>query len=267
MRNSEGKYLSVPFPKARQAVVDSLQHARRMNVFHVITEVDVTEVRRWIRKTREETGEALSFTAFLTSCVARAVDEDRSMHAYRTGNRLIMYDEVDISVIIEREVAGDRVPIFPHVVKAANTKTAREIHDEIRRAQREEVDPSGRGKWIERYPLLPAFIRNLLWRRLLGSPHWRRRVTGTVAISAVGMFGKGAAWGIPVPTYTLSITVGGIAEKPAVVDGRVEAREYLSMTISFDHNVVDGAPAGRFLNRLKGLIEGGYGVLDEGPTA
>lgn len=199
-KQDRDKYSIIPFPKARQLVVDSLQQAKRMSVVHIITEVDVTNARKWVGEFRKKTGEPLSFTAFLTYCLAKAVDEDKSIHAYRNGNKLIVYGEVDISVLIEREVAGDKVPIFPHVVKAANKKTLREIHDEIRTAQREDIDSSGKGKLIGRYWLLPTFIRGLIWRRLLRSPHWRKRVTGTVAISAVGMFGKGPSWGIPIPT-------------------------------------------------------------------
>lgn len=97
-------------------------------------------------------------------------------------------------------------------------------------------------------------------RRLLGSPSWRKRVTGTVGIYLIGMFGSGMVWGVPIPTYTLSITVGGIAEKPGVVDGRIESREYLGVTISFDHDIVDGGPAMRFTQRLKELIETSYGA-------
>jgi pyruvate/2-oxoglutarate dehydrogenase complex dihydrolipoamide acyltransferase (E2) component len=56
------------------------------------------------------------------------------------------------------------------------------------------------------------------------------------------------------------LTVGGIAQKPGMVDGRIEPREFLSLTISFDHDIVDGAPAARFAARLKSLIECGYGL-------
>jgi len=52
--------------------------------------------------------------------------------------------------------------------------------------------------------------------------------------------------------------VGGIGEKPGVVDGHIAIRDYLSLTISFDHEVIDGAPAVRFTERLKELIESGY---------
>ena len=46
------------------------------------------------------------------------------------------------------------------------------------------------------------------------------------------------------------------------MDGHVAVREYLSLTISFDHDIIDGAPAARFTERLKELIESGYGLDD-----
>lgn len=76
-----------------------------------------------------------------------------------------------------------------------------------------------------------------------------------------GMFGRGAGWGIPLAAPTpLMVTVGGIGEKQTLVEGRLEVREYLSLTISVDHEVVDGAPATRFTQRFKELIESGYGL-------
>ena len=76
------------------------------------------------------------------------------------------------------------------------------------------------------------------------------------------MFGKGAGWGIPLASHALWITVGGIGEKPGVIDGHIAIRDYLSLTISFDHETIDGAPAARFTERLKELIESGYGLDD-----
>lgn len=57
------------------------------------------------------------------------------------------------------------------------------------------------------------------------------------------------------------LTVGGIATRPVfVADGTVQPREYLSLTVSVDHDVVDGAPAVRFVQRLKELVENGCGL-------
>ena len=86
---------------------------------------------------------------------------------------------------------------------------------------------------------------------------------GTVAITSVGMFGGGhSGWGITPTPQSLGLVVGSIAWKPAVVEGRIEPREILNLTVMFDHDVVDGAPAARFTRRLVELIESGYG-LDE----
>jgi hypothetical protein len=56
--------------------------------------------------------------------------------------------------------------------------------------------------------------------------------------------------------------VGSITWKPAIVEGRIEPREILNLTVAFDHYIIDGAPATRFTHRLVELIESGYG-LDE----
>jgi pyruvate/2-oxoglutarate dehydrogenase complex dihydrolipoamide acyltransferase (E2) component len=68
-----------------------------------------------------------------------------------------------------------------------------------------------------------------------------------------------------MPAHTLALTLGGIAEKPGVVEGRIQVREYLSVTLSFDHDLVDGAPAARFTQRFVNLIESGYGLIEHIP--
>ena len=56
------------------------------------------------------------------------------------------------------------------------------------------------------------------------------------------------------------ITVGGIATKPRYLNGQLEPRELLELTISFDHDIVDGAPAARFARRLAELVEAAEGL-------
>jgi 2-oxoacid dehydrogenases acyltransferase (catalytic domain) len=77
------------------------------------------------------------------------------------------------------------------------------------------------------------------------------------------MFGHSCGWGlVPLP-HTLGLVVGSIARKPAVVEDRIEPREILHLTVVFDHDVVDGAPAARFAARLVELVMRGAG-LDDG---
>jgi pyruvate/2-oxoglutarate dehydrogenase complex dihydrolipoamide acyltransferase (E2) component len=74
------------------------------------------------------------------------------------------------------------------------------------------------------------------------------------------MEGAGAGWGIAPAGQSLLLIVGGIARKPAVVQDRIEPRDLLNLTVAFDHDVVDGAPATRFVGRLVDLIESGHGL-------
>jgi len=165
-----------------------------------------------------------------------------------------------VNTLFEVEVDG-RKTIRPHILRGANRKSVRELHDEIRAFQQEHSS-SRESKFIERFVLLPGFIRRTFLWALFKNPQQIKAYYGTVLVTSVGMFGDGSGWGIPAPNHTLQITLGGIAQKPGIVEDRIEAREYLSVTISFDHNIVDGAPAARFAQRLKELIESGYGLRD-----
>ena len=83
------------------------------------------------------------------------------------------------------------------------------------------------------------------------------------------MFTHGWGWAIPLAPLTVIATVGGVVERPAVVDGVVVARPMLPLTLSFDHAVVDGAPAARFVETLRDLVETAAALEDppEGPSA
>lgn len=252
---------------------DWMALGRRQHTMHGLVELDVTDARRAIREHRARTGEALSFTAFLVACLATAIGENPQMHAFRKGrNRLVLFDDVDVAVLVESEVEGDRIPV-PHLIRAANRKTAAAITREIRRSQVAAVPYAALRRWLPLWLMLPAFIRQTILGWFLADPWRRKRLTGTTVVTAVGMFGRGTAWGIPTsPNYTLAIIVGGIARRPGIVsvaDGtnvpteRIEVREYLSLTMSLDHDLVNGAPAARFSARLKELIEGGHGLAVE----
>jgi len=183
----------------------------------------------------------------------------RSTPDARWRNRLIIFDEVDVNTMVEAE-AGGRKRVIPHWVRAANQRTLRDIHDEIRatKARPEQTREFG-VKW---FGLLPTFAWNIFFWFIFKNPHSLKNSFGTVGMTSVGMFGKGSGWAVPFGLHTLDVALGGIAEKPGVIDGRIAIREYLCLTLCFDHDIVDGAPAARFTQRLKGLIESGYGLAD-----
>lgn len=272
-------YAYIPFPWVRSPIIDSLRAAGHKPLMYALLQVDVTEPRRSLDAYARATGETFSFTAYIISCIARAIAEHPMIQAYRVGRRrLILFDDVDVCTPIERKLSGGddwsgghdasgEKQATPYVIRAANHKSLRQLHQEIRAAQRAGLG----GAWAERvrrlYPHMPRALRMAFWRAFHRSPRLKRRIGGTVNVTAVGMFGKGAAWGIsPVSDYTTLIVIGSIAEQPGVVDGRIEIRQYLCLTIATDHDVVDGAPMARFAQRLRELIESGYGLAEAGVT-
>jgi len=250
----------------RRAWLNALDLSGPTHWMYGLLEVDVTVAKQFIAEHRARTGQALSFTGFLVSCLARAVDENREVQAYLKGrNQIIMFDDVNVGLMVEHKV-GDKTALMGHIIQGANRKTYREIHQEIRSVQSEPVPPSrGMPTWFRSAMLLPwplsRLVKALMSIATRRDPTIRISASGTVFITAVGMFGKGhSGWGIATTPHSLGLVVGSMACKPAVVEGRIEAREILNLTVLFDHDVVDGAPATRFVHRLVELIESGYGL-------
>jgi pyruvate/2-oxoglutarate dehydrogenase complex dihydrolipoamide acyltransferase (E2) component len=268
MNDKIGPYDIIELSQGRRALMNALDLTAPRHYMYGLLEVDVTNARQFIADQKTRTGEALSFTGFLAFCLARAVDENKEVQAYLKGRKqLIMFDDVNVGLMVEHRV-GEKTVLMGHVIQGANRKTYQDIHQEIRSAQSKPVPP-GRGapSWFSSALLLPWPLSKLA-KALMGAvmrydPTIRVSTSGTVFVTAVGMFGKGhSGWGIATTPHSLGLVVGSMAWKPAVVEGQIEPREILNLTVLFDHDVVDGAPATRFVRRLVDLIESGYG-LDE----
>ena len=263
MPKQSPSYAVKPYPLSRRLISDSGRAHRRRNTILGLVEVDVTEARNIIRAHKKNTGETLSFTAFIIACLGKAIDQNRYMHARRDlWGRLILFEEVDCTTAIEIEFQGQKFPLA-HVIRAINKRSFRSIHDEIRSIQ---ANPQRSGslqnqRLLGTVLLLPVFVRDLFYSFLARSPRLFKQQIGTVFVSAVGMYGSGGGWGVGAGSvYTTSVLLGGIAQKPGVVDGQIALREYLSLTVDFDHDVIDGAPAARFVQRFPGFIERGEGL-------
>lgn len=255
-----------PFPRIRRAYVDVLREGHRRHIIHGLVEVDVTRARAAIRDRATDGRPPLSFTAFVIACVARAVDENRMLHAHRWGRRrLVLFDDVDVNVQLEQtQPDGTRI-VQSRIVRGANHRTVQDISDEIRRAKAGTDADRRRYRGTVAFVTLPRLLRGPLWRLMMSRPFATKRFGGTIAVSAVGMFGSNLGWGIPITPSPLMVTVGGIGPRAVLVDGHLEDRDHLSLTISVDHDIIDGAPAARFVERLRQLIEAPHG-LAQGPS-
>ena len=157
--------------------------------------------------------------------------------------RLILFDDVDVNTQIEAAVGGQGM-VKPLLIRSANHKSVEQLSSEIRTSQHQ--DPPSERRYRAALAFSACRDRCARWRGVSywGIPNGQalRRHRRNQLCRDVGPAG---GWGIPIAPPTLMITVGGIATKPCYVDGELQARELLDLTISVDHEVVDGAPAAR----------------------
>jgi pyruvate/2-oxoglutarate dehydrogenase complex dihydrolipoamide acyltransferase (E2) component len=260
MNNKPG-FTSTPLSFNRRAVIASATVTKEKNAIHCITEVDISEPRRFIKKYFENTGEKLSFTAYIVSCLARVIRDYPSFNSFIKGRKHIILDDITISVLIEREIIGEKVP-EPIGIKATQNKSYYEIHREIRHAkelQSEKLGSLSDNSWISLIP--GCFLKTFI--RFADKNIFMAKKYGKIAVTAVGMYSKEQVWFIPHGTATVLVTIGSISNKVIEIDGKYESREHLAVTVSFDHNIVDGAPASRFMNQFIETIKNGKVLQNE----
>jgi pyruvate/2-oxoglutarate dehydrogenase complex dihydrolipoamide acyltransferase (E2) component len=254
MKNRTG-YKSIPLSFYRQAIIASAAVTREKNAIHSITEVDITEPRRLIREHYESTGEKLSLTAYIVTCLAQVIKQHPHLNSFIKRRRLIILEDVTVSVMIEREMSGEKVP-EPIGIKGAQEKSFRQIHNEIREAKKLNNEKLGSLSGITWVRFIPGFLLKI-FIRIADKNIKMAKIYGKVAVTAIGMFSKETVWFIPHGSATVLVTVGSINQKVIEFDGRIVSREHLCLTISFDHNIVDGAPASRFMNQFAETIKSG----------
>jgi pyruvate/2-oxoglutarate dehydrogenase complex dihydrolipoamide acyltransferase (E2) component len=204
-----------------------------------------------LREHFEKTGEKLSFTGYVVKCLAEVVGDHKKLNSFIRRNRLIILDDVNISVLVEREFEGENVP-EPVCIRNADQKSYREVSTGIREAALPGSGKAGNlGElqgmgWIR---FIPAFLLRSFVRIADRNIRMAKKY-GKVAVTAVGMFSREPVWFLPHGSATVLITVGSIEKCLVTRDGKQEEREYLCITGSFDHDVVDGAPATRFMNQF-----------------
>lgn len=244
-----------PLSVHRKMLIASASVTREKNAFHSFTEVDVTIPRRLIKNHFEKTGIKFSFTGYIVKCLAQTLKQYPQFNSFIKGRKLVILEDITISVLTEREFEGEKIP-KPVGIHQAQFKTYRQINNEIRAAKSKSVDKKKRVSgqtWIRFIPgfLLKTFVR-LADRNIKMAKRY-----GKVAVTAVGMFTNEPIWFIPHGTATVLLTVGSIIKKTVWNEGVHEEREFLCLTGSFDHNIVDGAPAARFMNQLIETIRSG----------
>jgi hypothetical protein len=110
------------------------------------------------------------------------------------------------------------------------------------------------------FPSLPVLIKNAIWNRFDKDPFLQKRIMGTVGITSVAIAGNTTAWAVPISIQPLCFALGSVSKKTVIIKDQPEVRDYLALTVMFDHDIIDGAPAARFISQLTKIIDRAHGL-------
>ena len=257
------KHTTYPFSLERKQIVDFLSVAKKKHTASAVMDFDITGIRDELRKARRITKRHASLTGYLLYCFAQAVEANKRVQSYRKGNELIVFDDVDVSTMVERTVNGVPVPVS-YILRNANSKSVFDISEEIRNAKsgdsKDLIDSSTMKKERNFIAVVKriGFLRRWFLKRMFNDPFLKKKYNGTVGFSSMGMFSHElTGWVVPITPQVLSAMVGGIREVPGIVNGEIAICEMACITISMDHDILDGAQTARFIEKFRKLLIGG----------
>jgi pyruvate/2-oxoglutarate dehydrogenase complex dihydrolipoamide acyltransferase (E2) component len=251
------------FPKSRIASIDICEIGKQKHHVTGLVEFDVTESRKKIREYNKASVNKISFNAWLLSVIGFTVKKYETSSSFLVGkNKQILFDDINISMLVEKEINGVKVPI-PLIIEKANEASIESIAKQISEAKNtdltsEDIVIQRKTRKVEKiYFWLPKFARKYFWKFLLKHPKLAYKKMGNVAFTSIGMMGKVNGWFIPISVHPICFGISSIVKKPSVVNDKIEIREMLKASILIDHDVIDGADMARFISDLSRNIETG----------
>lgn len=253
------------FSKSRIATNDVCSLGVKKHHIAALIEVDVTESREKIKQFKAN-GNKISFTSWLIKVISNSIKDHENVAAYLQGKRkAVIFNNINISIVVEKELNGQKVPI-PLIIEKANERGLESINEQISIAKDQcltdkDIVLKSKSSRMERlYYFLPGFMRRLFWGYLLRNPSFAYSKMGNVAITSVGMIGGADGWFIPISVHPICFGISRIIKKPAVLHDKIEIREMLKITILLDHDVIDGGQMARFIGNLSMNLENGMEI-------
>jgi pyruvate dehydrogenase E2 component (dihydrolipoamide acetyltransferase) len=220
----------VPLSQIRKTIAKRLvQSIGPIPTFYLTTEVDMErmwEAREALNQSAakgSQTAEKISFNDIVIKAIASALRQHPACNAWWQDDHIRYWGSVHLGMAVAVEDG-----LITPVIRNAQSKSLREISAETR-------DLAARAR--ER-KLTPA--------EYTGS---------TFSVSNLGMFDIEHFTAIINPPEAGILAIGSIAAVPAVVNGQVQVRRRMRMTMSCDHRVIDGATGAKFVKTLKMLLE------------
>lgn len=239
------------FPPQRRQTYAFLRDARRTCHVHLLADVDATAMRR----SRTATGGRTSYVSYVVKAAADVIAGDRDARSVlRDGlrPRLATVEDVHAKVLFDKTVDGQRC-VLSGSVPAAHKLDVTDIQRLIDEHKKDDLTPDGPFAQVRALQRLPLPLARLLYKVVLRDPRRRARLQGTFSVTSVGHTPVRAI--LPMIGGTLGFGIGAITDTPVVRDGEIVVRPVFTLSLTFDHRVIDGALASDLLAEVKHGLE------------
>jgi len=214
----------MPFTGMRKTIAERMLYSYQ-NVPQVTLtmEADMTEVLKLRTKLQEKLMLHIPYDAIFVKIAAKALEEFPIINSILEGEQIKVLEEININVAI----ATDKGLVTP-MIRNANQKSLLE---------------------------LPAMVNELVNKTRKGDLSIEEVTGGTFTITNLGMFEVEAFTPIINPGQMAILGIGKISTKPIVTEDKIEIRPITTLSLTFDHRVLDGSTAAQFLQKIKQIIE------------
>ena len=247
------------FPKSRNLISDVMWLSKKKSLIHGLCEIDITETRQYLKEYNSGRNPRVSLLSYLIYCYAIALKKFDGFNTLKKGRSVYTYEDVDVSVIVERELDGIKYPMN-YIIRNCDRKTIDDINSELNTAKETPLGEVMYDKKIRLFTSLPSFVRRAILGYISRSPKLAKQYFGTTGVTSLHTVVKGQFWGMPVSPATMTMTIGSIHKKYSRINGEIKENDFLCVTMSAEHELNDGVNGVRLFNYMKGLVETGYGL-------
>lgn len=243
-------------PRPRWNVLDLINVINKGTVPTLMTcDIDMTWAET-LRTQLKEQGYKTTVTAILLKAIAIA---QRSHPESRTARlpwgKLVTFRDIVAGFTVERFI-GSQPAVFFGAIENADTKPVVDIARELKAYAEADLQDVDHLDVQNRFNNMPWLFRRFILFLGRRYPAIRLKyMNATFGLSTLGKFGVKML--VPPNVTTSTFGVGAVEPRAVVRDGKIEIRPMMTLALNFDHTVIDGAPAARFMADIRNLMEGG----------
>ena len=229
------------------------------HMVNFVREIDATSMDRLRQEIFAREGVKPSYTALVIKAATIALGEypyaNRAILGFPGFRRIVQFNNMDITVAIEKQVPQAEAVVLADTILAADSKSLVQITRELQHALNANAEEHPRWKlFFTLLSRLPVCLSRWIMRIPRYLPgQWVKHRGNACFVNSPAKYGIDFV--VADMVWPLTVMFGWIKERPIVIAGQVEARKTMPLSIIFDRRIMAGAPAARFFNRLAEILE------------